>query len=304
MFILRHSHRLPARRFSTQPAAVKLSHEIHSPSPKSAVNARDGKAERAPLLVLHGLFGSKQNWRSVSKQLSNKINTQIVAIDLRNHGDSPHHMLHDYHAMAADVFHLADSLGIDAFSVMGHSMGGKTAMHMALENSDRIQGLICVDMSPISLNLTSLFSDYIVTMREVEAAGVKTHQQADAIMAKTIPELPIRQFISTNLKFKEGSDVLSFRVNLDALEASFTRHEGREGIAGFPLREKGLTYDGPALFVRGLKSGYVPDSSIPGIRRLFPQSEIVGIEGAGHWVHSEKPNEFMKVVQDWTERKL
>ncbi|KAI8614741.1 Alpha/Beta hydrolase protein [Chytriomyces sp. MP71] len=248
------------------------------------------------------LFGSKQNWRSISKQLANKLNTSIIAVDLRNHGDSPHHPLHDYPSMAADVLALCDSLGLDKLNLMGHSMGGKTAMHMALEEQPRIANLIVVDMSPNLLNLSSLFADYVVAMRQVESANCTTQQEADAILARTIPELPIRQFISTNLKFRDGGDVLRFRVNLDAIEASFGRTDAglrQGGIAGFPLADSGSTYTGPSLFVRGMRSGYVPDSSIPGIQRLFPKAEVVGIQDAGHWVHSEKPNEFMKVVESF-----
>ncbi|KAJ3025271.1 UNVERIFIED_CONTAM: hypothetical protein HDU68_007316 [Siphonaria sp. JEL0065] len=247
---------------------------------------------------MHGLFGSKQNWRSIAKQLANKVNASIVAVDLRNHGDSPHAMLHDYYAMSNDVFHLCDTLGIDKFNIMGHSMGGKTAMHMALDQPSRIETLISVDMSPIVLNLTSIFANYIVAMREIQTAKVKTQSQADAILSETIPELPIRQFILTNLKHYPGQDYLSFRINLDALEASLGGRKDVAGIAGFPLTDAGKTYDGPTLFVRGNQSGYVPDASIPGIKRLFPKAEVVGLE-AGHWVHSEKPTEFIKVVESF-----
>ncbi|KAJ3072095.1 alpha/beta-hydrolase [Rhizoclosmatium globosum] len=245
---------------------------------------------------MHGLFGSKQNWRSIAKQLSNKIGASVVAVDLRNHGDSPHAVLHDYPSMADDVFSLCDKIGIDKFHVMGHSMGGKTAMHMALSNPSRIESLISVDMSPIVLNLTSIFAHYITAMREIQNARVKTQTEADAILIKTIPELPIRQFILTNLKHVPGQDYLSFRINLDALEASLGPQKDICGIAGFPLSDAGKTYEGPSLFVKGNKSGYVPDSAIPGIKRLFPKTEIVGLD-AGHWVHSEKPNDFIKVVE-------
>ncbi|KAI9342568.1 alpha/beta hydrolase fold protein [Obelidium mucronatum] len=285
--------RLNLRNYSTTRSGVlSLSHEVYNPS----------EVLRAPVVVMHGLFGSKQNWRSIAKQLSNKVNASIVAVDLRNHGDSPHSLHHDYYAMSNDVFHLCDTLGIEKFHCMGHSMGGKTAMHMALDQPSRIESLISVDMSPIVLNLTSIFSNYIVAMREIEAAKVKTQAQADSILAKTIPEVPIRQFILTNLKHNTEKGYLSFRINIDALENSLGGKSNVSGIAGFPLTDAGKTFDGPTLFVRGNKSGYVPDSSIPGIKRLFPQAEVVGLE-AGHWVHSEKPTDFIKVVENFLKTK-
>jgi len=166
-------------------------------------------------------------------------------------------------------------------------------MHMALERPSRIESLICVDMSPIVLNLTTTFAHFVRAMQEIQSAKVTTSHEADAMLAKTIPELPVRQFILTNLKHVPEQEHLSFRVNLDSLDASLS---GQHGIAGFPLSDAGKTYDGPSLFVKGNRSGYVPDSSIPHIKGLFPTAKVEGID-AGHWVHSEKPTEFIKVVE-------
>ncbi|KAJ3062072.1 hypothetical protein HDU98_002028 [Podochytrium sp. JEL0797] len=274
-----------SRGFSTlRPTTpVALSHDVYNPK----------RVERAPVVVMHGLFGAKQNWRSIAKQLTNKLHAQIITVDLRNHGDSPHTALHNYPSMSTDVFRLCDTLGIHKFTILGHSMGGKTAMHMALSEPARIENLISVDMAPIVFNASSLFGSYIDAMRDVENARVKTMAEADAILQPAVPELGVRQFLLTNLKQFPGKEGLTFRINLDTLQVAM---DGPDGINGFPLDDVGKVYNGPALFVRGNESGYCRDSAVPGIRKLFPRAEVVGLDG-GHWIHSEKPNEFMKAVE-------
>ncbi|KAJ3119634.1 hypothetical protein HK100_000216 [Physocladia obscura] len=271
---------------------VQLAHEIHG-----------ALTSKSPVVVMHGLFGSKQNWRALGKQLAHRTARQVVAVDLRNHGDSLHAEPHNYRAMAADVRALCDTLyPVVSPVILGHSMGGKTAMLLALESPSRFSALVSVDIAPRNLNLTSLFGSYIDSMRSVIDAKVSSHKEADAILAKSIPELSIRQFLLTNLKFSPSASAsspsLAFRVNLNVLyDALKSNPNGNIGIAGFPETEG--SYNGPALFIRGLKSGYVPDSSIPRIKQLFPAAQIVGIEGAGHWVHSEKPVEFVKALEDF-----
>ncbi|KAJ3389466.1 hypothetical protein HDU84_008689 [Entophlyctis sp. JEL0112] len=273
-------------------AIVALAHDVYTASTAEA-------RRRLPLLVAHGLFGSRQNWRSLGKQLALRTRRDVVAVDLRNHGDSPHARAHDYPAMAADLVALCDSLGFPRVALMGHSMGAKTAMHLALAEASRVSSLIAVDMAPTIVNLASVFSSYVSSMREVVAANVTSHKEADVILARSIPEVAIRQFILTNLK-QTPDGRFAFRINLESLAASLAR-QGDDGIAGFPLYSAGKSFDGPSLFIRGNNSGYVPDSSIPAIKRLVPKAQITGIEGAGHWVHSEKPREFVQAVEAFLE---
>ncbi|KAJ3311279.1 hypothetical protein HDU76_003166 [Blyttiomyces sp. JEL0837] len=212
----------------------------------------------------------------------------VVTVDLRNHGDSPHSSLHTYEAMVGDMEQLYKEFEVETADVIGHSMGGKVAMHMALSRPGRINRLVVVDISPTSQNLVSSFKNYIEGMKEIESRGVKTSSEADSILKPYAPELPVRQFILTNLKEVPGSDVMKFRINLAALGESLTGE-----ISGFPLAGVGLQYDGPALFIKGKRAKYITAETEPLIFDLFPNAKIVGFD-TGHWVHSEKPEEFIQ----------
>ncbi|KAI9363978.1 mitochondrial hydrolase [Zopfochytrium polystomum] len=280
-------------------AVLPLSHDIHAPKPLPEGGSRPaGGGSPAPILVLHGLFGSKQNWRSLSKSIAAKTGSEVVPVDLRNHGDSPHAEVHSYEAMTADVEALCEKLGFPKVMLIGHSMGGKTAMHMALSRPHKVEKLVVVDMAPTIQNLGSLFGGYIESMKKVEAMNIKTAKAADAVLAERIKELPIRQFLLTNLKPPADPNApLRFRINISSLEKALRT----DSIAGFPLYNSLVPYRGPSLFLRGLKANYVTEKHFPDIGRLFPNSEIVGLD-AGHWVHSEKPQEFVQTVSEFLVR--
>ena len=252
------------------------------------------KISDTPLIIMHGLFGSKQNWRSLSKHLAAKMGRPVVAVDLRNHGESPHDSVHDFRARCMDVCELVRKQGWRNAHVLGHSMGGKVAMHLALERevygSDAwLKQLVVVDMAPVDQTAEtapSLFGGYVQAMNAVEEARVETPTQADAILSQTIPDLHVRQFLLTNLKRSPAG--LKFRVNLDAL--------GRELLGLWRFNPSGSPHSGPTLFIRGGDSKYIVDEMHPTIFKLFPNATIQTIDGAGHWVHADKPDAFVAIV--------
>ncbi|EYE93671.1 putative alpha/beta hydrolase [Aspergillus ruber CBS 135680] len=271
------------RSFSTSRVlrSEELSHQIFGPENEQAV--------RSPILFLHGLFGSKQNNRSISRALARDLKRQIYTLDLRNHGHSFHAQEHNYTIMAEDVEKFIDQQKLDKCVLIGHSMGAKTAMAVALRFPDRVSGLVPVDNAPINARLQSDFGKYVRGMQHVEAEQVTKQSDADKILQSYEEALPIRQFLLTNL-IRSEDQTMKFRVPLSTLGASL------EDMADFPFREPGaVTYDGPTLVVRGTKSRYVSDESLPAIKKFFPNSEVADVE-AGHWLISEKPEAFRQVV--------
>ncbi|TPX78238.1 hypothetical protein CcCBS67573_g00431 [Chytriomyces confervae] len=246
-------------------------------------------------IILHGFLGSKKNWRPVARLLTPRLGP-IVLADLRNHGESPHSDTHNHKAMAQDVFHLADHLGFKTFNLVGHSQGGKTAMHMALERGNRINKLVVVDTTPASYDL-SLFHGYIDRMKEISAARISSLDAAESILAKTIPDGLIRRFLMTNLKMQPDGR-LDFIVNLQALEGAVKSLDAHTSTWGFPFHEPGVKFEGPTLVVRGTKSNYVRGKKEALLLSRFPNAEIVDLE-TGHWVHHEKPKEFANCVGDF-----
>ena len=230
--------------------------------------------EGRPLLILHGLFGMGDNWATHAKNWS-ELGWQVHAIDARNHGRSPHHQEHNYEAMTTDLEHYMDTHGLESAVVLGHSMGGKTAMHFAVTRPTRVEALIVVDIAPKAYPIHHQV--YIDAMRSVDFSTVTRRQEVDDIIARTVGNAGIRQFFLKSL-YRKTKTELGFRFNLDALEANLD-------IVGEPL-EFGY-YDRPTLFVAGAMSGYIKAEDHDRIYQLFPDAHIETIEGAGHWVHAE-----------------
>ncbi|KAJ3046673.1 hypothetical protein HK097_000642 [Rhizophlyctis rosea] len=228
-----------------------------------------------PLVICHGLFGSKQNWRSISKTLAQRLHKDVYALDMRNHGESSHHPEHNYAAMAKDVTDFLDSKGINQADLMGHSMGGKVVMTLALSSPSRLSSLTIVDMAPSNTYANSSYQSYIQAMKEIESTGVTKVPEADKILAKRIPDISLRQFLLTNLKHVPSSPALKFRINLTALG------EHLEEIWKWNP-PPGAQYTGKTLFIAGTKSDHVPKSVYPKIMEYFPNAEIE-LVNAGHW---------------------
>jgi pimeloyl-ACP methyl ester carboxylesterase len=244
------------------------------------------EGEGDPLAILHGLFGSGRNWATAAKHLAARWRT--LALDLRNHGSSPWADGMGYRDMAADVWETLE--GEDAASasvILGHSMGGKTAMVAALMRPGEVRALIVVDIAPVAYGHSN--AEYIEAMRAVDLGAVSRRAEADAALATAVPEAGLRGFLLQNLAFEDGA--ARWRIDLDAIEA------GMETLMAFPYAQGAARYDGPALFIGGSRSDYLRPEHEDAIKAFFPAARIETIDGAGHWVHAEAPAAFMAAVE-------
>ncbi|MCG6902720.1 MAG: alpha/beta fold hydrolase [Rhodobacter sp.] len=236
--------------------------------------------DRPPLLIAHGLFGSARNWGVIAKRLSDT--RQVISVDMRNHGDSPWDDRHRYADMAQDLAAVIAAHAGRA-DVLGHSMGGKAAMMLALTDAQRVNRLVVADIAPTAYGHSQ--SHLIAAMRRVDPAQIEKRSDAEAILAKDVPEPGVRAFLLQSLDARAGR----WRLNFDVLEAEMPH------IVGWP--EVDASTDIPTLFLTGADSDYVSRASRPEIKRLFPAARFAGIPGAGHWLHAEKPREFEAAVR-------
>lgn len=253
------------------------------PLPLYAQTFGDGPA----LIVLHGLFGSGTNWRSLAKGMSDGC--EVHLLDLRNHGRSPHADSMNYPEMADDLRAYMDAQGIEEAAILGHSMGGKVAMRFALNAPDRVTRLVVVDIAPVSTAFDHL--PYIRAMQALVLEGVGRREEASQKLAAEIPDPGLRQFLLQNLV--RENEAWRWRLNLDALLRNM------RALQDFLLDGEDGRYQGPVLFVRGERSDYVAERHRPAVERLFPSAEIVTIGEAGHWVHADQPVQFLKAVQSF-----
>lgn len=238
-----------------------------------------------PVVILHGLFGSKRNWTSIARQLA--ATHRVFAVDLRNHGESPWDARHDYPALADDVAQFLEQSLDEPSAVIGHSMGGKVAMVLALTRPDLVERLVAVDIPPAESIGTQ--DAFIEAMRHVPLATLTRRTEVDALLAEAIPDRGVRSFLLTNVV--SGPEGLSWAINLDTLASEFAV------IRGFPDMAAVEPFAKPALFLVGGRSEYVQPQHHAEIRRLFPAAEIAVIPDAGHWVHAEAPEAFLAAVQ-------
>jgi esterase len=243
-----------------------------------------------PLAILHGLFGSGRNWASMAQRLA--AHYRVIAIDLRNHGASPWAAAMDYREMAEDVRATLQARGYERFALLGHSMGGKVAMTAALEHGGAVERLIVADIAPVAYAVRHL--GHVRVMRELDLTTIKRRSDADAALARAIPNAAERAFLLQNLVLEDGR--ARWRLNLETIEREMPR------LVGFPTIPAGRTYDGPSLFVAGGRSDYLRPDHEPVIRRLFPNAEIANIDNAGHWLHAEQPTAFLAVVEAFLHR--
>ncbi|XP_041971468.1 protein ABHD11-like [Aricia agestis] len=255
----------------------------------------DSNSTRPPLVILHGLLGSKNNWNSISKAIHRTTGRTVISVDARNHGDSGHSPHHTYEHMAHDVMKLLKKLEINRVSVMGHSMGGRTAMVMALLCPDLISTLIVVDISPVksSTQLHSMMKIFDGMSRVSITSGIpmsKARKVADEQLKGVSQDVNLRNFLITNL-IQTNNGSYTWRVNLKALKQNF-----QSEISAFPANLQGLQYSGPTLFVGGGLSDFIDKDDLPLIQEIFPLAQLIFVEDAGHWVHSHKPEKFLQIV--------
>ncbi|EGY17959.1 hypothetical protein VD0002_g7616 [Verticillium dahliae] len=269
-------------------APLKLVYDLYEP-PSSRAQGHDSH----PIIFLHGLFGSKKNNRSISKVLARDLGRSVFALDLRNHGESPHDRHHDYTSMASDVAGFIIDHNLDEPTIIGHSMGAKTAMALALRSPNLVRNIISVDNAPVDAVLESGFGTYVEGMKRIERAGVMRQAEADDILKNYEESLPVRQFLLANLYRPQPNKPQRFRVPLDILGRSLGH------MADFPFKNPEETrFEKPALFIRGTRSKYVADDVLPLIGQFFPRFRLVDVD-AGHWLISEKPEAFREAVVDF-----
>lgn len=238
-----------------------------------------------PLIVLHGLFGAGGNWHSLSRKVFAEHFT-VYTVDLRNHGRSPHDDRFDYPAMVADLEHFLDKRGLSEASLLGHSMGGKVAMHAALTHPDRVSKLVVVDIAPRTYPPSH--APIFEALKSVEFSAVASREDVDEQLARRISSRAVRQFVMKNLSYDTETQAYSWQMALEAIHRNYEQINRAVEYDG--------TYEGPTLFVRGERSDYVREDDESLIRSLFPNARIETVEGAGHWVHADAPDALAEVV--------
>jgi len=235
-----------------------------------------------PLIILHGLFGSSDNWQTQAKKFA--VYFRVILVDLRNHGHSNWNDDSSYEAMATDVIELMQDLNIHKTILLGHSMGGKVAMFLSQNQPSLVSKLIIADMG--NKKYPPHHQHILEGIRAVKLDNVSTRGEADFELGKHIESEGVKQFLLKNLYWKEKGK-LAWRMNVAVLESSMELI-----LAAIPEKEVFT----PTLFIRGELSNYILDEDIPEIENLFPDSQYITIPNAGHWVHAEKPNEFVDAV--------
>lgn len=236
------------------------------------------------LVILHGLFGMLDNWQTLARQWA--AHRRVILLDLRNHGRSPHHEGMDYEMMAADVAATLEELSIDRCELLGHSMGGKVAMRVALDYPDLVDKLIIVDMAPRAYRPGH--DDVFAALAALDPASVGDRKDATGRMEAHVTDPGVRLFLLKNLA-RNPAGGFRWRMNLPGIRAAYPALIG-------PVGAVGETSNITALFVRGAKSGYVTEADYPAINQLFPKAAVVTVPDAGHWVHAENPAGLTEVV--------
>lgn len=245
------------------------------------------QGQGTPLVILHGLFGTLDNWGTLARRWA-EAGHRVISVDLRNHGRSFHSDDHSYELMAADVLELFDSLALGPdTTLMGHSMGGKVAMRFALDHASRLARLIVLDIAP-GFSDMSHQDEIVAGMQAVPLATLQNRQQADDALAQYIRQPDVRQFLLKNL-YRQEDNSFAWRQNLAALTENMAAI-GAEIKHAQPFLK-------PALFIRGGKSDYITtEDKLHHIPALFPNSQVETVVDAGHWVHAEKPEEVFELV--------
>jgi pimeloyl-ACP methyl ester carboxylesterase len=243
-----------------------------------------------PLIILHGLFGMLDNWHTVSSMLSTDF--RVIALDQRNHGRSPHSTEFNYQVMARDVRDFMEHHSLKSCYLLGHSMGGKTAMHIALHYPQLIDKLVVVDIAPRAY--PSMHDSILEALASVDPTKYSSRREIDGALLPRIPEPGVRQFLMKNLARTENG-VFHWKMNLPIIASNY------QEILKKVTSE--IQFTKPVLVVRSTKSKYVEDSDLVDFRSLFPNSHVVDFD-TGHWVHAEAPEQLTKVVSDFLKRSV
>ncbi len=262
-----------------------------------------------PLIIVHGLYGSGDNWVTIARELSARF--EVYVIDQRNHGQSPHSDSHNYPLLRDDLKMFMDAEGVDRAVLIGHSMGAKTIMYFATSWPDRVIALVSVDMAPRAYHELALesrsaanHSGMIDAMMELELSQMTSREEIDRALSVKIGSGRVRRFLLKNVQRDQGGGYY-WRINLQALRNNLSRimdgllDSENEGVGGLEAIPPGGITGFPALFVAGEKSDYIRTDDHQLIRSLFPGARIVTIPGAGHWVHAEQPRLLVKALNNF-----
>jgi esterase len=249
-----------------------------------------------PLIILHGLYGSSDNWVTIAKKIGDSFTVYLP--DQRNHGQTSHSDIHDYNAMRGDLFELVTDLRLSKFFLAGHSMGGKTAIAFAVKWPEMIYGLLIADISPFTNENTKVpaYNQHLTTLKtilSIDLSSIRSRSDAESLLIEKITSEKVRGFILKNLQRNAG-DIFTWKLNasslfnnLDKIMAEIDlKEEFTHPITGFPV-----------IFLKGGDSDYLTSSDMIDIKKVFPVSEFVEIKGAGHWIHADKPDEVMKYLR-------
>jgi esterase len=240
-----------------------------------------------PVVILHGLFGAGRNWANVAQSLA--ADYRVYLPDARNHGASPWAESMSYVEMAHDVLALIEREQLQRPFVVGHSMGGKTAMTLALSHPHAVGGLAVIDIAPESY--AGQFSSYVSAMRNLDVAGAAGRREIRRALAESLSADAPADFLMQNLRRER--DRFDWRLNLLATGLCM------RDLCDFPATLRNACYEGPALFVAGAESDYLQPASLPGIRAMFPGAALERIADAGHWVHADQPDALLCGLNDW-----
>ncbi|KXN87220.1 Abhydrolase domain-containing protein C22H12.03 [Leucoagaricus sp. SymC.cos] len=269
-------------------STVALDHQLYN---KPGNNEKDGA-----VLILHGLFGSKRNWNTLAQGFSKSLDKPIYTLDLRNHGTSPHQHGMTYAEMAQDVLEFIDKHDLKQTTIIGHSMGGKVAMAVALDPyfdtcKDLLQNLIVVDIAPVKAGVSEEFRGYAEAMLSIENGKMKTRKHADMLLSAFESDSDMRAFLLTNLGTATTErPYVKFRIPINIIQKALP------DIGDFSYSPGERVWEGRTLFIKGAESPYINHHGIPLIQSFFPNYMLESL-GTGHLVHAEQPAEFKQLVE-------
>lgn len=240
-----------------------------------------------PLIILHGLFGSSDNWRSIARQLTDRFH--VYTLDLRNHGRSFHRKGMSYSELAQDVYHWCQANGLRQVILLGHSMGGKTAMQFAHDYPDMLSALVVADIAPVKYGRRH---DHILAaFQAIDPSQYTDLKAIDEALSHYIEETGLRQFLLKNIRRDSGTSTYLWELNFEAIQ------EGYEDIAAAPQFSRPVQT--PTLFIKGEKSDFIQKEGMDVIQKYFPHSKTVTIASAGHWLHAENPEHFLAELREF-----
>jgi len=245
----------------------------------------DPGRRRPAVVLLHGLFGSSVNWHSIARELASDY--RVLVPDLRNHGRSPHVAGMSYPEMTADIMTLLRRLGLKRAALVGHSMGAKVAMWLALRDGATVERLVAVDMAPVTY--PDRFENVVAALEAVDLERIRSRSEAEQSLAEYLDESRVRQYLLQSLALKNGR--WAWRMNLTELRAALP------SLVGYPKAARGEQYPGPALFIYGADSAYVTAKEHHAIRELFPYARLHAVAGAAHWVYADQPQLFLSALR-------